>query len=42
MNILNQLEANLHEKEVITETFKGKTVSHSAVAEELHRLRTGH
>ncbi|MGA9271404.1 MAG: hydroxymethylglutaryl-CoA reductase, degradative [Lutimonas sp.] len=41
-NILNQLEANLHEKELITESFKGKTVSHSAVAEALHKIRTGH
>jgi hydroxymethylglutaryl-CoA reductase len=41
-NILNQLEANLHEKEIITESFKGKTVSHSAVAEALHKIRTGH
>ena len=42
MNILNQMEANLHEKELICEEFKGKTVSHSAVAESLHKLRTGH
>ena len=42
MNILNQLEANVHEKEVISEAFVGKTVSHSAVAEYLHRIRTGH
>ena len=41
-NILNQLEANLHEKELITKSFSGKTVSHSAVAEALHKLRTGH
>lgn len=41
-NILNQLEANLHEKELITKSFQGKTVSHSAVAEALHKIRTGH
>ena len=41
-NILNQLEANLHEKELITKSFHGKTVSHSAVAEALHKIRTGH
>ena len=41
-NILNQLEANLHEKELITKSFVGKTVSHSAVAEALHKIRTGH
>ena len=40
MNILNQMEANLHEKELITKDFEGKTVSHRAVAEALHRLRT--
>lgn len=40
LNILNQLEANVHEKEVITEAFRGETVSHSAVAEYLHGLRT--
>lgn len=42
MNILNQLEANVHEKELIVEAFKGKTLSHSAIAEYLHRIRTGH
>lgn len=42
MNILNQLEANVHEKELIVEAFKQKTVSHRAVAEYLHILRTGH
>ena len=42
MNILNQLEANVHEKELISDAFKGKTVSHSAIAEYLHHLRTGH
>ena len=40
LNILNQLEANVHEKEVITKAFQGETVSHSAVAEYLHGLRT--
>jgi hydroxymethylglutaryl-CoA reductase len=40
MNILNQLEANLHEKELICKEFKEKTISHSAVAESLHKLRT--
>ena len=42
MNILNQLEANVHEKELISEAFRGKTVSHSAIAEHLHLIRTGH
>lgn len=42
MNILNQLEANVHEKELIVDVFKRKTVSHSAVAEYLHQIRTGH
>ena len=42
MNILNQLEANVHEKELIVEAFRQKTVSHRAVAEYLHILRTGH
>ncbi len=42
MNILNQMEANLHEKELICKEFKGKTISHSAVAECLHKIRTGH
>lgn len=42
MNILNQLEANVHEKELISEAFKGETVSHSAIAEYLHYIRTGH
>ncbi|MCK4561936.1 MAG: hydroxymethylglutaryl-CoA reductase, degradative [Flavobacteriaceae bacterium] len=40
MNILNQLEANLHEKEVITKQLEGKTVSHNTVAQALHKLRT--
>ena len=42
MNILNQLEANVHEKELINEAFRGKTVTHSAIAEYLHLIRTGH
>ena len=42
MNILNQLEANVHEKEIIVKAFNQKTVSHRAVAEYLHILRTGH
>ncbi|MGI9532100.1 hydroxymethylglutaryl-CoA reductase, degradative [Lutimonas sp.] len=42
MNILNQLEANVHEKELIIEEFKNTSVSHSAVAESLHKIRTGH
>jgi len=40
MNILNQLEANLHEKDIITKQLEGKTVSHNTVAEALHKLRT--
>ena len=40
MNILNQLEANLHEKDLICKEFKDKTVTHSSVAERLHKLRT--
>jgi len=40
MNILNQLEANLHEKEIIIKELEGKTVTHNAVAEALHKLRT--
>ena len=42
MNILNQLEANVHEKELISRHFSGKKVSHSDVAKALHKLRTGH
>ena len=42
MNILNQLEANVHEKELIVQEFKKTAVTHSAVAESLHRIRTGH
>ena len=40
MNVLNQLEANLHEKEIIIKKLDGKIVSHNSVAEELHKLRT--
>ncbi len=40
VNILNQLEANLHEKEILVKEFEGKTVTHNAVAEALHKLRT--
>jgi hydroxymethylglutaryl-CoA reductase len=40
MNILNQLEANLHEKEILTAMFKEKPVTHNAVAEVLHEIRT--
>lgn len=39
MNILNQLEASVHEKEVISKQFEGKVVSHSAVADALHSIR---
>ncbi len=39
VNILNQMEANLHEKEIIVKKFEGKTVTHNAVAEVLHKLR---
>lgn len=42
MNILNQLEANVHEKELIIQEFKNVAVTHSAVAESLHKIRTGH
>lgn len=40
VNTLNQLEANLVEKKVILEQFNGKTVSHKAIVEALHVLRT--
>lgn len=39
MNILNQMEANLHEKEIIVKEFEGKTITHNAVADALHSLR---
>lgn len=38
-NILNQLDATEDEKRYFVEFFKAKTVSHSAVVEEFHRLR---
>jgi hydroxymethylglutaryl-CoA reductase len=38
-NMLNQLEANLHEKSIIIEQFEGKKVSHSIIAKALHGLR---
>ena len=41
MNLLNQLEATVHEKTLIEKHFEGKTVTHSAVAAALHALRTG-
>ena len=40
MNILNQLEANVHEKEIISKNFENATVSHNAVAKALHKMRT--
>lgn len=40
MNILNQLEANVHEKEILAGMFKERDVTHNAVAEALHKLRT--
>ena len=39
MNTLNQLEANLLEKKIILEKFKGETVTHNTIAEALHSLR---
>ncbi|UKM66202.1 hydroxymethylglutaryl-CoA reductase, degradative [Flavobacteriaceae bacterium GSB9] len=39
MNILNQFEASPSEKEQLTNYFKDKTVSHSAVTEALNKLR---
>ncbi len=42
MNILNQLEANVHEKKLIIQEFKKTAVTHSAVSESLHKIRTGH
>ncbi|MGB5242930.1 MAG: hydroxymethylglutaryl-CoA reductase, degradative [Lutimonas sp.] len=38
-NILNQLEANVHEKNLLVDQFKGKTVSYNDVANALHQLR---
>jgi len=40
VNVLNQLEANLNEKEIITAQLVNKTVTHSTVAKALHKLRT--
>ncbi len=40
MNILNQLEANVHEKKEIVKMFSGQTVTHNAIAKALHDLRT--
>ena len=40
MNILNQLEANVHEKEIISKNFENATVSHNAIAKALHKMRT--
>ena len=39
MNILNQLNATLEEKEVLVKHFKTHNVSHSAVGEQLEKLR---
>ncbi|MGB1268206.1 MAG: hydroxymethylglutaryl-CoA reductase, degradative [Flavobacteriaceae bacterium] len=39
MNILNQLGATTHEKEVIASHFEGKTVIHSEVVNMFHQLR---
>ncbi|ALJ05174.1 hydroxymethylglutaryl-CoA reductase [Pseudalgibacter alginicilyticus] len=40
MNILNQLEANNEEKQIIIERFKTQAISHSAVVDAIHNLRT--
>ena len=39
MNILNQFEASDHEKILLTDHFKTNTVTHSAVAEAIEKLR---
>ena len=39
MNILNQYEATTKEKEIIINHFKQNTVSHSAVVEQIEKLR---
>ena len=39
MNILNQFEATPQEKETIIDHFKNNTVSHSAVVEQIEKLR---
>lgn len=40
MNILNQFNASLSEKEVLINYFKQHTVTHSSVEEQLEKLRT--
>ena len=40
MNILNQFGANADEKQALTEYFKSHTVSHNAVSDALHILRS--
>ncbi|WP_242117628.1 hydroxymethylglutaryl-CoA reductase, degradative [Aestuariivivens sediminicola] len=40
MNILNQFGANEDEKQALTEYFKSHTVSHNAVSDALHILRS--
>ena len=40
MNILNQLNASQEEKEVLLRHFKKHTISHSAVEEQLEKLRS--
>ena len=40
MNILNQFGANENEKQALTEYFKSHTVSHNAVSDALHILRS--
>ncbi len=40
MNILNQLGATAQEKENISKQFENQTVSHSAVVEAFHKLRS--
>ncbi|MGY6647231.1 hydroxymethylglutaryl-CoA reductase, degradative [Wenyingzhuangia sp. IMCC45574] len=39
VNILNQLEASVEEKEKVTQALKGQTVSYSGVAEVLQKIR---
>jgi len=39
MNILNQFEASATEKKAIINHFKKNTVTHSAVVEEINKLR---
>lgn len=40
MNILNQLEANVHEKKILVDQFSGETVSYNEVAKGVHALRS--